>query len=398
MTEQGNAMMSTKVVPAEGDDKQRIVELEKRLREMEKALRLANAKLQMALEIGRLSVWDRNLETGEMTGTATFKATVGLPSDADLTYDQLEKLFHPGDVERIRQAITFGVRTRTPFTIDHRIIKPDGHIGRLLVQGGVIYDGDTPVRHFGVVQDVTERDKIREEIQLAQRRQEFLLNLNDQLRNLNDPDAIMEATAQSLGHFLKVDCAGYGEVDDTRGIILVEREWSRGVISNEGRAYRLYDFLPTMMAELKKGRPIFVEDIRNDPRAHNPAVQAAYSTINARSALAVPLLKDQKLTAILYMHSGGPRAWSADDLSLVEDVAERTWTAVEKARAEIGLRETDARFRLIAESLPALVWILNPKTELLYTNERWSPIRAFLPKKRWATAGRAPSIPTTWPG
>ena len=36
-----------------------------------------------------------------------------------------------------------------------------------------------------------------------------------------------------------------------------------------------------------------------------------------------------------------------------------------------GLRETDARFRLIAESLPALVWILNPRTELIYTNERW---------------------------
>ncbi|MBD2748087.1 PAS domain S-box protein [Microvirga sp. BT688] len=205
----------------------------------------------------------------------------------------------------------------------------------------------------------------------AQRRQEFLLTLKDQLRSLEDPDAIMEATAKSLGRFLKVDCAGYGEVDEERGIILVEREWSNGAIGNEGRAYRLYDFLPTMMAELKQGRPIFVEDIRTDPRANNPDVQTAYSTINARAALAVPLLKNQALTAVLYMHTSQPRAWFGDELSLVEDVAERTWTAVEKARAERDLRETDARFRLIAESLPALVWILNPKTELLYTNERW---------------------------
>ncbi|MFC1456232.1 PAS domain-containing protein [Microvirga arabica] len=360
------------------------------MHETETAYRVASGKLQMALEIGKLSAWDRNLETNVMVGTATFKASLGLPSDAELTYDRLENMFHPADLERVRQAISFGLRTRTPFNIDHRIIRPDGRIIRVQVQGGAVFEGDKPIRILGVVQDITEREKIKEEIHLAQKRQEFLLQLNDQLRSLADPDAIMEATAQSLGRFLKVDCAGYGEVDDTRGIILVEREWSKGVIGNEGRAYRLYDFLPTMMAELRQGRPIYVEDIRNDPRADKPEVQAAYSTINARSALAVPLLKDEKLTAILYMHSAEPRVWSTDDLALAEDVAERTWTAVEKARAEIGLRETDARFRLIAESLPALVWILNPRTELIYTNERWVTYSGLSPEEAlghsWMTA------------
>ncbi|HZA91097.1 MAG TPA: PAS domain-containing protein, partial [Gemmatimonadales bacterium] len=365
----------------EADLIRRVAELEQSLHETETTYRVASGKLQMALEIGKLSAWDRNLETNVMVGTATFKASLGLPSDAELTYDRLENMFHPADLERVRQAISFGLRTRTPFNIDHRIIRPDGRIIRVQVQGGAVFEGDKPIRIFGVVQDITEREKIREEIHLAQKRQEFLLQLNDQLRSLADPDGIMEATAQSLGRFLKVDCAGYGEVDDTRGIILVEREWSKGVISNEGRAYRLYDFLPTMMAELRQGRPIYVEDIRNDPRADNPEVQAAYSTINARSALAVPLLKDEKLTAILYMHSAEPRVWSTDDLALAEDVAERTWTAVEKARAEIGLRETDARFRLIAESLPALVWILNPRTELIYTNERWVTYSGLSPEE-----------------
>jgi PAS domain S-box-containing protein len=381
MTEHGSSRKIREVVSSKGDDKRRIAELEDRIRALETALHVANGKLQMALEMGKLSSWERNHETDRMTGTATFMATLGLPPDAELTYEELERIYHPADVERVRQATIFGERTNTPFNIDHRIIKPDGRLTRILVKGGVVYEDGKPVRHYGVVQDITEREKIKEEIQRAQRRQEFLLGLNDQLRSLDDPDAIMEATAQSLGQFLKVDCAGYGEVDETRGIILVEREWSRGVISNEGRAYRLYDFLPTMMAELRQGRPIFVEDIRKDPRADNPDVQAAYSTINARSALAVPLLKDQTLTAILYMHSAEPRIWSTDDLSMAEDVAQRTWTAVEKARAEISLRETDARFRLIAESLPALVWILNPKTELTYTNERWVKYSGLTPEE-----------------
>jgi len=359
-------------VASYGDsDRQRLADLERRLRETEDALRLSNGKLRMALEIGKVGSWERDLRTGEVTGSATFKATLGLPPDSSLTYEAFQKLIHPGDLDRMNQAIVFALKTKTDFNVEHRVIRPDGRIGRVLVRGGAIFEGEEPVRLIGIIQDVTAREQAKEDMNSAQRRQEFLLTLNDQLRSLEDPDAIMEATAKSLGRFLKVDCAGYGEVDEERGVILVEREWSKGAIGNEGRAYRLYDFLPTMMAELKQGRPIFVEDIRTDPRANNPDVQTAYSTINARAALAVPLLKNQTLTAVLYMHTSQPRAWFGDELSLVEDVAERTWTAVEKARAERDLRETDARFRLIAESLPALVWILNPKTELLYTNERW---------------------------
>ncbi|MBB3018642.1 PAS domain S-box-containing protein [Microvirga lupini] len=381
MTERGPSGTSADVASHKAGDRQRLADLERRLRDMEDALRLSNGKLRMALDIGRLGSWERDLRTGEITGSETFKATLGLPPDAPLKAEEFEKLIHPGDMDRVNQAIVFALKTKTDFNVEHRVIRPDGRIGRILVRGGAVFEGDEPVRLMGVVQDVTAREKAKEEMNSAQRRQEFLLNLNDQLRSLEDPDAIMEATAKSLGRFLKVDCAGYGEVDEERGVILVEREWSEGAIGNEGRAYRLYDFLPTMMAELKQGRPIFVEDIRTDPRAVNPEVQAAYSTINARAALAVPLLKNQKLTAVLYMHTSQRRAWFGDELSLVEDVAERTWTAVEKARAERDLRETDARFRLIAESLPALVWILNPQTELLYTNERWVTYSGLPPEE-----------------
>lgn len=371
MINRNHPLDTAEAAAGENADKHRIAELEKQLAQTEQMLRTSNAKLRMALEVGKLGSWERDLATNEMTASASCKATLGLPAGEPITFAQLQQMQHPGDVERISQAIAFALSTRTDFNVEHRVIRPDGRIGRVLVRGSAIYDNGEPVRLVGIAQDVTERERAKEEMHLAQRRQEFLLNLNDQLRSFEDPNTIMEATARSLGRFLKVDCAGYGEIDETRGVILVEREWSKGAISNEGRAYRLYDFLPTLQAELREGHPIFVEDIKSDPRAQDPNVQAAYSTLNARTALAAPLLKNQQLTAVLYLHSAEPRAWSSDDLSLVEDVAERTWTAVEKARAEIGLRETEARFRVIAESLPALVWILTPDLELTYTNERW---------------------------
>jgi PAS domain S-box-containing protein len=191
----------------------------------------------------------------------------------------------------------------------------------------------------------------------------------------------MEMTVKSLGQFLEVDFVGYGEVDEELGVNVIAREWSRWVVSNEGRQFRLNDFLPDMVAQLKEGRTLAVDDVETDPRVSAPEIQAIYKTINARTALAVPLLKNHHLVALLYLNAERPRHWATEELALVQDVAERTWTAVQKARAEIGLREIEARFRIIAESLPALVWIVSPELELIFTNDRWVSYSG-LPKER----------------
>ena len=370
MTGQGD-MPGEGAASVSGGGPSRAADLQDRLLEAEAELRRCRATLRMGLDVGRLGSWERDIETDDLVIDPVGKAILGLAPDEPLTHSQLERIYHPSDAERIEQAISYALATKTDFNIEHRIIRRDGRIGRVLVRGGAVYEDGRPVRMVGVIQDVTEREKAKEEIGLAQRRQEFLLRLNDQLRGIDDPYEIMEATAQALGRFLKVDCAGYGEVDEPRGLILVEREWSRGAISNEGRHYRLNDFLPDMLVELKEGRTLWFQDLKQDPRRGQSGPQGVFNATNARTAVAVPLLKNQRLTALLYLNAAEPRKWPSDDLALIEDVAERTWIAVERARAEGALRESEARFRVIAESLPALVWIIDPDLHLTYANDRW---------------------------
>src|SRR3990170_1600251 len=158
-----------------------------------------SAALRLALEIGKLGCWERDLVTNEMSADATFRIHLGLSPNEPLTFELLKRLQHPGDIERINQAVTYALATKSDFNVEHRIVRPDGYIGRLRVRGTPIFDGGRQVRLVGVTQDVTERERAREEIKDAQRRQDYLLKLNEQLRAANDPFAIMEATAQSIG-------------------------------------------------------------------------------------------------------------------------------------------------------------------------------------------------------
>lgn len=358
-----------------------IAELEKRLRETEMALRLSRGQLRIALDIGKLGAWERDLETGEVTGSPTFRACLGLPPDVPLTYHDIQQTFHPADVERIEQAVSFALRTKTDFNVEHRVIRPEGRVGHVLVRGNTVYDGDRPTRIFGIVWDTSEREKLKEEANLFQSRQEFLLKLNDQLGDLDDPYTIMETASRNTAQYLKLDMAGYGEVYLDRGVVVVEREWSRGALGNEGNVQQI-DQIPQKLKELVlEGRLFTIDDVKTDPLTDDPWSQTFYSSLNVRTVAGVPLVKNGRIAAIFYLQSSQPHQWQSDEIALIADVADRAWIAVEKARTERELRETEERFQIIAESLPALVWILNPNTELTYTNNRWVQYSGLPPEE-----------------
>ncbi|GLR80889.1 PAS domain-containing protein (plasmid) [Azospirillum oryzae] len=179
---------------------------------------------------------------------------------------------------------------------------------------------------------------------LAERRLTFQLDLAERLRGLNDPVGITAAAAEAIGRHLGVARAGYGRTDPTGSLISVERDWSdSGVASLAGESRLLDSFGPALIAELRAGYTLRVDDIATDPRISNPHTggggpAAAFAGIGARSLLVVPLLKAGQLTAILYLHETKARHWTDTDAALAEDVAERTWAAVERALAEAALR------------------------------------------------------------
>ncbi|MBP0444866.1 PAS domain S-box protein [Roseomonas sp. SSH11] len=191
----------------------------------------------------------------------------------------------------------------------------------------------------------------------------FRLALDERLRDLSDPLEAMVAAAGMLGRELGAARAGYGEIDAAGEVVRVERDWSAGRLPSLAGEARLLDgFGPELIRELRRGRMLMVQDCRTDPRAAGEDRAAAWDSIGTRALIVAPLVKGGRLTAILYVHEPEPRRWTSAEAMLVREVAERTWDAVGRARAEAALRESEERHRTLFDLAPFAVIIVDPAT------------------------------------
>jgi PAS domain S-box-containing protein len=187
--------------------------------------------------------------------------------------------------------------------------------------------------------EVTERQQALDELRATEESQRLLVSLNDATRGLRDPSQVQWEIVTRLGRHLGVSRCAYGEVDAAQEWMTIAPDHVDGVGSMAG-PQRLAVLGPAMLAELQAGRTLAVTDVHDDPRCADAAVRAGFDAIQSRSLLCVPLLKEERLVALLMVQHREPRSFAAGEVALLEQVAERLWFAVENARAEAALRES----------------------------------------------------------
>ena len=171
----------------------------------------------------------------------------------------------------------------------------------------------------------------------AERRQQLLFTLADRLRTLSTPREIINQTVELLGRHLQVSRVGFGEVSEDGAAIVYETDYVQGVAPLLG-SFSIENFGVQNIAALRRGETTQYSDLSLLPRTADPD----WSLSEARAAMAVPLIRHQRLKAILHVSHRDVRSWDDDEITLVEEVAARTWDALERARAENDLRRVAA--------------------------------------------------------
>ena len=168
----------------------------------------------------------------------------------------------------------------------------------------------------------------------ADDRERFTYELGDQLRNIADPDRIMTRVAGAIGQYLAASRAGYSEIDEA-GHVIARAQWHAEHLSDVTGRFPLQAFGSVALDQLMRGETRVVNDTETNPR--NEAFFPLYRSIHARAHITVPLVKEGRLQAALHVFQEHPRRWTTAEVALCEELAERTWAAVARARAEAAM-------------------------------------------------------------
>ena len=144
--------------------KERTSELKKAynsLKESERGL----AEAQKMAHIGN---WDLDLVTGEVHwSNETYRIFGFKPQEFEVNFDAFFSHVHPEDRNYVDNSIKKALNDE-PYSIDFRIISADGIERIVYTQGEVVFDEKkTPIGMTGTVQDITERKKAEEALELA---------------------------------------------------------------------------------------------------------------------------------------------------------------------------------------------------------------------------------------
>jgi PAS domain S-box-containing protein len=341
----------------------------------EEELRRSQERLKLALDASLgVGTWDWDFSTGLVTGDESFSRLFGVsPERLAAGQGSMDRFFdyvHPDDREAVREAIRESVEHAAPYSVEYRIRRSDGRPRWISAQGRCHFGADgKPARFSGLSFDVTERRNAEEvarataeELRRATEAQAFIYSLAEQQRSLDTPDAIMRLTAAALARRLSLDRVGFYRVFGD-GIIQFGPSWVSG---------KLPPLTGTMPPEqvaytsqrYRKGQTVVMRDT---------AVEHPDEAVRRISpaGIGVPLLRNGIWVATLYVNSAEPRNWTDEEVRFVEGVAEISWDAVERVGATQALRESEEKFRAIANSIDQMVWSTRPDGYHDYYNDRW---------------------------
>ena len=203
-----------------------------------------------------------------------------------------------------------------------------------------------------------EHRRAEGELRANEERLAFLLRLNDALRPLKDPAAVQETTSRLLAHHLGANHCGYAEID-SQGYA-IRRQYVRDGQPLPQRGPALTFGAATHDA-YSRGETVVANDVASDTRLTD-AERAVMLERKMAAFVTVRLIKEGQVVAAFGCCNPTPRVWTPTEITLVRDVAERTWDATERARAETTVREHDERFHRALTAAGAGCWTWDPGT------------------------------------
>jgi putative methionine-R-sulfoxide reductase with GAF domain len=192
-------------------------------------------------------------------------------------------------------------------------------------------------------------------------------SVTDAALSMLDPQALLDALVDRARDALQADTAAILLLDRRSGQLVataasgLEEEVQQGVQIPVGRG-----FAGRIAAQ---GRPVVLDEVD-----HTKVINPILLDKGIRSLMGAPLLAEGKVIGVLHVGTLSPRAFTSDDVDLLQLAADRAAVAVQALTAQVDR----------AAARPATIYVSPPPGTCLPS----SPARASSPRR--------PTLPPTW--
>ena len=296
----------------------------------------AEERLRLAVEASEMAIWEIDLNTDSIKYNNRFLEIFGHDLSKKLTLHEIRRQIYPGDRhDTVKKAFDDALQTGN-YKHEVRIVRPDKTIVRVRTKGKLFYDENRrPVKIIGTLRDVTEDEKTRQALEKSERRlRKLILNAPVAIGILNGPDYVVEIMNELALKLMgktrsqmlnKPVLDTITELDPTSAKLLLDN------VYNNGKSFSASEF-PVTLNRYGKLERVYINF-----QYH-------------------PLMNSQeKVYGIMVV-----------GIDITEQVV---------ARHKV--EQSEARFRVLANSMPQFVWSANNKGNTNYFNEAFFNYSGF---------------------
>jgi len=248
---------------------------------------------------------------------------------------------HPDDQRRVVAAVQEGMRTGRG-RVEYRFRTDAGDHRWVADHFTVQSDAEgTPIYRTGTLRDTTERRKQEEAVRRVAAAERYRSVLGDALRRASTIAEIESVTTRLLNDYVRASGVHLAQITEQGCWAVLRAGYESGEPRVVGR-YRTGEHASPAVREFEAGRAVTVVDARTDGRL-STAERATTAMLGVVAFVLVPMLRDGRPVALLAVHHPEPRTWTGEETALIEETAERSWEAVQRARAEARILAALAR-------------------------------------------------------
>ncbi|MCW8194865.1 PAS domain-containing protein [Proteobacteria bacterium 005FR1] len=303
----------------------------------------------------------------------TFTTILGWPPTEILGRDALD-LIHPEDRKATETGLSRLAGGKAMPAFENRMLGPDGSSRRFLWKALSIPEEKLI---YAAGRDITESKAAEEALLREAAANSFRIALADVLRPLETSQDIQRESARVIAEYFKVPRVNFAVIDSEREFAIVHEEYADNVPSAVG-VHRVADY--RHIFEHDDTRVVTVFDLKQSTEFSDEERQA-YRHLQIDAFVIIRLIKKNRVAGVLTVADTKPHHWHHADVALMQDAAERIWSAIERTEAEAELRKSEERYRLVGQATNDILWDWNPVTNKVEWNDSLYTTLGYKPEE-----------------